>query len=103
MPSGYISFLAQSSKYMDLKEINYMDLLEHYTQQFKDNISIKEVVYQLAKDNLIDKKAMRNRAINDDYNTMVKEGTKTMTDIYDSLCFKYNLSFRRIHEIVTQK
>ena len=47
-----------------------MDLLEHYTQQFKDNISIKEVVYQLAKDNLIDKREMRNRAIIKDYDDM---------------------------------
>ena len=88
---------------MELKEINYMDLLENYTQQFKDNISIREVVYQMAKDNLIDKKAIRNKAINDDYNIMVKDGKMTMTDLYDNLCFKYNLSFRRIHEIVTRK
>ena len=88
---------------MDLKEINYMDLLEHYTQQFKDNISIKEVVYQLAKDNLIDKREMRNRAIIKDYYQMLKDNNQSTGEIQKTLSFKYNLSLRMIQEIVWRK
>ncbi len=88
---------------MDLKQFNYMDLLEHYTQQFKDNISIKEVVYQMAKDNLIDKREMRNRAIIKDYDDMLIENGQTGLDIFDALSYKYNLSVRMIQEIVYKK
>jgi len=88
---------------MDLKEINYMDLLEHYTQQFKDNISIKEVVYQMAKDNLIDKREMRNRAIIKDYDNLIKDTDNTINDIMASLSFKYDLSTRMIQEIIYKK
>ncbi len=88
---------------MDLKEINYMDLIEHYTQQFKDNISIKEVVYQMAKDNLIDKREMRNRAIIKDYYQMLKKNNQSTREIQQTLSFKYNLSLRMIQEIVWRK
>tara|TARA_Y100001938_G_C8085302_1_gene431578 strand:+ start:1469 stop:1753 length:285 start_codon:yes stop_codon:yes gene_type:complete len=91
------------NKLMDLKQFNYMDLLEHYTQQFKDNISIKEVVYQMAKDNLIDKREMRNRAIIKDYDDMLIENGQTGLDIFDALSYKYNLSVRMIQEIVYKK
>ena len=88
---------------MDLKQFNYMDLLEHYTQQFKDNISIKEVVYQMAKDNLIDKREMRNRAIIKDYYQMLKKNNQSTREIQQTLSFKYNLSLRMIQEIVWRK
>ena len=83
-------------------EVTYIALIKEYAKQFEDNISEK-VIYQMAKDNLIDKKAIRNRSINKDYDSMVISGQMSMTDIYDDLCFKYNLSFRMIHEIVTKK
>jgi len=82
-------------------EVTYMDLIKEYAKQFDDNISEK-VIYQMAKDNLIDKKALRNRAIVKDYDKLVISGI-SMTEVYDELCFIYNLSFRMIHEIVTKK
>jgi len=78
-----------------------MDLIKEYAKQFDDNISEK-VIYQMAKHNLIDKKALRNRAIVKDYDKLVISGI-SMTEVYDELCFIYNLSFRMIHEIVTKK
>jgi len=83
-------------------EVTYMDLIQEYAKQFEDNISEK-VIYQMAKDNLIDKKAVRNRAIIGDYDKMLIGGKMSMTDIYDDLSFKYNLSFRMIQEIVWKK
>jgi len=83
-------------------EITYMDLVKDYAKQFEDNMSEK-VVYQMAKDNLIDKKAMRNRAIIEDYDKMLIGGKMSMSNIYEDLCFKYNLSLRMIQEIVWKK
>ena len=80
-----------------------MDLIESYTKQFKDNMSIKEVVYQLAKDNLIDKRGMRNKAILEDYDSMLKANGQSTIDIFETISFKYNLSVRMIQEIVYKK
>jgi hypothetical protein len=87
---------------VETSDMTYMDLVKDYAKQFEDNMSEK-VVYQMAKDNLIDKKAMRNRAIIQDYDAMVKGGKMSMADVYEDLCFKYNLSLRMIQEIVWKK
>ena len=86
-----------------MEQINFMDLIESYTKQFKDNMSIKEVVYQLAKDNLIDKRGMRNKAILEDYDSMLKANGQSTIDIFETISFKYNLSVRMIQEIVYKK
>lgn len=86
-----------------MEQIEFMDLIESYTKQFKDNISVKEVVYQLAKDNLIDKRGMRNKAILKDFEMMLKENGQSMSEIQKTLSFKYNLSIRMIQEIVWRK
>jgi len=86
-----------------MEQINFMDLIESYTKQFKDNISVKEVVYQLAKDNLIDKRGMRNKAILEDYDSMLKANGQSTIDIFETISFKYNLSVRMIQEIVYKK
>ena len=86
-----------------MEQINFMDLIESYTKQFKDNMSIKEVVYQMAKDNLIDKRGMRNKAILKDYDSMVRANGQSVFDICETLSFKYNLSFSMIQEIIYKK
>ena len=101
MPGYGDRVLAQSNSIME--QIEFMDLIESYTKQFKDNISVKEVVYQLAKDNLIDKREMRNKAILKDFEMMLKENGQSMSEIQKTLSFKYNLSIRMIQEIVWRK
>ena len=86
-----------------MEQINFMDLIESYTKQFNDNISVKEVVYQMAKDNLIDKRGMRNKAILEDYDSMLKANGKSVFDIFETLSFKYNLSNSMIQEICYKK
>ncbi len=80
-----------------------MDMIELYTKQFKENVSIKDVVYQLVKDNLIDKREMRNRSIIRDYNELIKDSTITINEIMETLSYKYNLSTRMIQEIIYKK
>lgn len=99
MQGDDIKILETSNRTM---EVTYMDLIKEYAKQFEDNISEK-VIYQMAKDNLIDKKAIRNKAIIGDYDKMLVGGKMSMTDIYDDLSFKYNLSLRMIQEIVWKK
>ena len=84
-------------------EIEFMDLIESYSKQFKDNMSVKDVVYQMAKDNLIDKREMRNKAILKDYADMVKTNGQSVFDICETLSFKYNLSLSMIQEIIYKK
>tara|TARA_R100000808_G_C2129263_1_gene138808 strand:- start:1152 stop:1415 length:264 start_codon:yes stop_codon:yes gene_type:complete len=84
-------------------KVNYMDMIELYTKQFKENVSIKDVVYQLVKDNLIDKREMRNRSIIRDYNELIKDSTITINEIMETLSYKYNLSTRMIQEIIYKK
>ena len=86
-----------------MEQINFMDLIESYTKQFKDNMSVRDVVYQLAKDNLIDKREMRNKAILEDYDSMLKANGQSTIDIFETISFKYNLSVRMIQEIVYKK
>ena len=86
-----------------MEQVEFMDLIESYTKQFKDNMSVKDVVYQMAKDNLIDKREMRNKAILKDYADMVKTNGQSVFDICETLSFKYNLSFSMIQEIIYKK
>lgn len=86
-----------------MEQVDYMDLIESYTKQFEDNMSVKDVIYQMAKDNLIDKRQMRNKAILKDYDSMLRANGKTVFDIFETLSFKYNLSNRMIQEICYKK
>ena len=97
-------FLATHSRAMELTDnITYMELIDNYILTFKENQSIKNVVYQLVKDNLIDKKALRNKCIVKDFDIALKQNTFTMRIIYDNLCYKYNLSLRMIQDITTHR
>lgn len=86
-----------------MEQIDYMDLIESYTKQFNDNMSVKDVIYQMAKDNLIDKRQMRNKAILKDYDSMLRANGQSTIDIIQDISFKYNLSVRMIQEIVYKK
>ena len=57
---GYGSrFLATNSRRvndMELKEVTYSDIIEDYLATFKENMSVRDVVYKVVKDNLMNKK-----------------------------------------------
>jgi hypothetical protein len=88
---------------MGLKKVNYMDMIELYSKQFKENVSIKDVVYQLVKDNLIDKREMRNKAIIKEHEELLKDSSNSVNYIMNKLSYKYSLSTRMIQEIIYKK
>ena len=83
--------------------ITFNEIIEKYLDEFDTNMSIKEVVYKVVKDNLINKKALRNKCILQDFDEMLKENNSTMRNIYDNLCYKYNLSLRTIQDVVVHR
>lgn len=80
--------------------INYMDIVENYLKQFQANMNVKDVIYKIVKDNLINKRALRNRCIVQDFDIAFKINSKSLTTIYDDLAFKYNLSCAYVREII---
>lgn len=80
--------------------ITFNDIIENYLNEFEVNMNVKEVVYKVVKDNLINKKALRNKCIVDDFDASFKENNKSIQTMYDDLAFKYNLSLEMIKKIV---
>ena len=83
--------------------ITFNEIIENYLNEFDTNMSIKDVVYKVVKDNLINKKALRNKCIVEDFDKMLRKNNSTMRSIYDNLCYKYNLSLRTIQDVVVHK
>ena len=79
------------------------EIIENYLNEFDTNMSIKDVVYKVVKDNLINKKALRNKCIVEDFDKMLSKNNSTMRNIYDNLCYKYNLSLRTIQDVVVHR
>jgi hypothetical protein len=89
---------------MDIADgITFSGIIDNYLLEFKDNMSIKDVVYKVVKDNLINKKALRNKCIVQDFDAAVKKNSRSIISIYDDLAYKYNLSYAMIRGIVAQR
>lgn len=88
---------------MGLKEVTYADIINDYLDTFSANMSVKDVVYKVVKDNLINKKAIRDKCIVSDFDAALKRNNCTTLSIYDDLAFKYNLSFASIKLIVASR
>lgn len=88
---------------MELVEVTYTDIIDNYLASFKENMSVKDVVYRVIKDNLIDKKALRNRCIVADFDKAYKKNGKGTYEIYDDLAFIYNISLEMVRKIVAQR
>lgn len=86
-----------------MEGITYNEIIDSYLGEFKSNMSIKDAVYKVVKDNLIDKKALRNRCIVDDFDGAFKLNEQKIISIYDDLAFKYNLSCEAVRKIVAQR
>ena len=85
---------------MELREVTYADIIDDYLATFQANMSVKDVVYKVVKDNLINKKAIRDKCIVSDFDEAIKKNNCTVRSIFDDLTFKYNLSFASINLIV---
>lgn len=85
------------------EHITYTQLVANYIRSFSQDMDIEKVVYRIVKDNLIDKKALRNKAIVEDFDKMLKLNNRKVTDIKDDLAYKYNLSFAMIREIIAHR
>lgn len=86
-----------------MEELTYNDIIDSYLATFAENTSVKDVVYKVVKDNLIDKKALRNRCIVADFDKAYKENGKGTLEIYDDLSFTYNISVEMVRKIVAQR
>lgn len=80
--------------------VTYTNLVEDYIEQFDNNASIKDIVFTIVKDNLINKKALRNKAIVKDFDSKFKQNNTSVITIYDDLAYKYNLSNESIRKII---
>ena len=100
--SGFLG--TNSQRNMELTDnITFNEIIENYLKEFDTNMSIKDVVYKVVKDNLINKKALRNKCILQDFDILLRHNNSTMRNIYDDLAYKYNLSLRQIQDIIVHK
>jgi hypothetical protein len=77
--------------------------IEKMLENYAENISIKDVVYDLIVTKNIVKKDVRDLAIYSEYIKMIKSGNKSITQIYCILSDKWNLHYQSIQAIVLKR
>lgn len=88
---------------MELRELEYIDLVREYADEFNPDTPVAEVINKLVKDNLINKSALRNRSLLVKYDRAIKLSEDTMRKIVNDLGTIYRLSRRMIYHIVSAR
>jgi len=88
---------------MDLRELEYMDLVREYVGEFDPDTTVEEVINKIVKDNLMNKAALRNRSLLVKYDRAIKSSGDTMRKIVNDLGTIYQLSRRMIYIIVSAR
>lgn len=82
----------------DMEKIQY--IVSEIEKTVNNSDDIKEVIIALKEKGFIDEKAVRNKKIIIDYNTMLRNRRISVTTIVDDLSYKYEISCDMIKKII---